>query len=299
MAIGGSGAASGGQEIQAQLETAHQQGLAEVLCTVGRWQYVVKLREMTQTNVTTQTERRVRRFPEPQTLTATSTATTMECSVCCEDKPTADFNDQFASSCTHHVRDICNECCQRHIHEEVRGKGNATEIKCPTCSAVLEHVDVKRFATVADFQHYDEVLNKQTLQTMPEFRWCSRAGCGSGQLVEGADANPIMICVHCRAKTCFTHRTAHPGKSCAEYDREKAASEEAALEHLLQTTTKPCPGCNAAIEKNDGCDHMTCAKTAGGCGFEFCWRCGADYNGASGIRAIGNGAHKTTCTWHM
>merc|ERR1711939_149716 len=108
-----------------------------------------------------------------------------------------------------------------------------------------------------------------------------------------------MTCAHCRARTCYTHRTEwHEGKTCAQYDKDKAQSEEAELVHLLEATTKRCPGCNTAIEKNDGCDHMTCKKSAGGCGFEFCWLCGADYNGPSGIRAVGNAAHKSTCTWY-
>ncbi len=39
-----------------------------------------------------------------------------------------------------------------------------------------------------------------------------------------------------------------------------------------------CPKCGQGIEKNEGCDHMTCKKP-GGCGHEFCWRCLAPYDG--------------------
>ncbi|KAL4777135.1 hypothetical protein BDW60DRAFT_55720 [Aspergillus nidulans var. acristatus] len=37
----------------------------------------------------------------------------------------------------------------------------------------------------------------------------------------------------------------------------------------VEETTKRCPGCQWPIEKNDGCDHMTCIK----CRAEFCWIC--------------------------
>lgn len=37
----------------------------------------------------------------------------------------------------------------------------------------------------------------------------------------------------------------------------------------LNAHTKPCPRCNRPIEKNGGCDHMTCSR----CGYEFCWIC--------------------------
>merc|ERR1712157_585722 len=36
---------------------------------------------------------------------------------------------------------------------------------------------------------------------------------------------------------------------------------------------KLCPGCNVLIEKNQGCDHMTCKY----CWWEFCWGCRGDY----------------------
>merc|ERR1712154_518295 len=32
------------------------------------------------------------------------------------------------------------------------------------------------------------------------------------------------------------------------------------------------------IEKNQGCNHMTCRKHAGGCGHEFCWLCKGDWS---------------------
>ena len=35
---------------------------------------------------------------------------------------------------------------------------------------------------------------------------------------------------------------------------------------------KQCPSCLFWVEKNKGCDHMTCR-----CGYEFCFRCGAKY----------------------
>jgi ankyrin repeat/IBR domain-containing protein 1 len=47
-----------------------------------------------------------------------------------------------------------------------------------------------------------------------------------------------------------------------------AAAEAADALWLIQNT-KRCPKCNCNIEKNDGCNHMTCRK----CGHGFCWMC--------------------------
>jgi len=222
------------------------------------------------------------------------------CSICCDEQPAENFKVLVEGKCKH-PHSMCQACVVRFINEEVNGKGNVGVIQCPHdgCGLKLEYSDVKKHAGPLDFDVYEQVLIKQSLQAMAEFRWCSKAGCGSGQLVEGADANPIMTCHHCSHRTCFHHRIEwHSGKTCAMYDQDMGQSEEAQLVHWMEQNAKRCPSCSAGIEKNDGCDHMTCKRSAGGCGAEFCWRCGADYNGPQGIRAIGNTAHARSCMWY-
>lgn len=46
--------------------------------------------------------------------------------------------------------------------------------------------------------------------------------------------------------------------------------EEAASLAKIQETTKSCPNCSWPIEKNDGCDHMTCKCFGPPCSFEAC-----------------------------
>ena len=62
----------------------------------------------------------------------------------------------------------------------------------------------------------------------------------------------------------------------------------------LNRHTKKCPKCKSPIEKNNGCDHMTCKRQAGGCGHEFCWRCLAPW-GPIIRRGGGNHHHRPTC----
>ncbi|EJD04378.1 uncharacterized protein FOMMEDRAFT_167576 [Fomitiporia mediterranea MF3/22] len=51
----------------------------------------------------------------------------------------------------------------------------------------------------------------------------------------------------------------------------KAYEDEKSTNEWLQGSTTSCPGCNIAVEKSTGCNHMMCVK----CNQHFCYRCGA------------------------
>ncbi|KXS11288.1 hypothetical protein M427DRAFT_115079 [Gonapodya prolifera JEL478] len=219
-----------------------------------------------------------------------------ECAVCADTKEVTMYPRRpVTSQCTHEV-DTCLSCLSKHINNEVHSK-MGTQITCPSvdCKKDLEFEDVHRLAAERDFLRYDELLRNKVLTSLPNFRWCKAARCGNGQEHEGGDDLPIMACGTCKKLSCFTHDIVwHKGVSCDEYDRTIRVQEIASL-HYLETNTKECPKCKRNIEKDGGCDHMTCRKASGGCGFEFCWLCLADYKE---IRRVGNHKHQRTCRYY-
>jgi hypothetical protein len=104
------------------------------------------------------------------------------------------------------------------------------------------------------------------LSSDPSFRSCLRPGCKFGQLHESGSAEPLMYCGDCGFKMCYTHSIAwHDSQTCSEYDYDLNApgrrrQEEADSAAMIAGTSKECPGkgCTTRIEKNEGCDHMTC-----------------------------------------
>jgi ariadne-1 len=59
----------------------------------------------------------------------------------------------------------------------------------------------------------------------------------------------------------------------------KITEEDSMQAKWLCENTKPCPRCNRRIEKNGGCNHMTCRTNNGdGCRYEFCWVCGHEWH---------------------
>jgi len=136
---------------------------------------------------------------------------------------------------------------------------------------------ISRFASTANCNsRYDHLKLVASLSTDPSFHWCLSPTCSSGQL--HLTENPIFSCVACDFRQCVTHKTAwHEGETCKEHNARMTGQqhqhEEAASHNKIEETTKACPKCESRIEKNEGCDHMTCLK----CSYQFCWACKCDW----------------------
>eukprot|EP00981_Chlorochromonas_danica_P013636 scaffold6591_cov328-Ochromonas_danica.AAC.10 len=94
-------------------------------------------------------------------------------------------------------------------------------------------------------------------------------------------SNGHVFCLQC-------NEVAHTPCSCSDYLRwaqlvaqeikttqiqEASNSDEIANALWVAANTKRCPRCGTAIEKDEGCNHMSCRK----CRKEFCWICMQDW----------------------
>ena len=215
-----------------------------------------------------------------------ATAAVGECEICAETVPLVVLRCHASAT-------ICVECLQQHIHTEMNDKMFTEKIKCPTCSTVWEHQEVMRLAATEDGERFERLVLHQTLKQMPDFRFCKKSGCGSGQIHADGDRYPIMTCFKCRTQMCYTHDVLwHSGETCEAYDARKGGEDDMSR-RWVASMTRPCPKCKVPIEKNGGCDHMTCRVAS--CQHEFCWLCSAPYDR---IRRYGNHHHRPTCTYY-
>ncbi|CAJ1959325.1 unnamed protein product [Cylindrotheca closterium] len=60
-----------------------------------------------------------------------------------------------------------------------------------------------------------------------------------------------------------------------EEEETGANADDLAMKIWMKANTKACPQCEVLIEKNDGCNHMTCVNPS--CRYEFCWICLRDW----------------------
>ncbi|ETN62067.1 parkin (ubiquitin E3 ligase prkn) [Anopheles darlingi] len=119
---------------------------------------------------------------------------------------------------------------------------------------------------------------------------CPQPGCGMGLLVE-PECRRIQCqsgCgyVFCRSclqgyhlGECFETPTT-PGSSgehgyAIDPQRASDARWDEATKIVIKVSTKPCPKCRTATERDGGCMHMVCTRS--GCGFEWCWVCQTEW----------------------
>jgi len=105
--------------------------------------------------------------------------------------------------------------------------------------------------------------------------------------VKGPPSDPSVdwiVCGACSLHICFKcgderHDPAQCGKEAHELlSSRRSYMKEAQLafdtwQQNKSDEVKPCPNCKGFIEKNRGCNHMTCKN----CKHQFCWLCMSKY----------------------
>lgn len=236
-------------------------------------------------------------------------------------------------SCAHDAN-VCSHCLQQWIQTKV-AQGSFSKIGCPSCGDTLQYADIYNHATEEVFERllsfdysssepnvltnprYDNLLTRGALNAMPTYRDCLNPKCDAGQDHPAGEAEPIFTCKACGHKACVVHNVDwHTDETCEQYTdrraRERRAEDEAnvrATTAYIRHNAKICPNndCHYRIEKNGGCDHMTCKLPSAplpatvlspladnllsglSCRHEFCWECLKPYDK---ISRLGNHHHK-------
>ncbi|XP_075352814.1 cullin-9 isoform X3 [Mycteria americana] len=124
---------------------------------------------------------------------------------------------------------------------------------------------------------YEKALLRGYVECCSNLTWCTNPqGCDQILLKNGLGYG--AACSKCSWISCFNCNfpEAHYPASCSHMSQwvdddgyYEGMTSEAQSKHLAKLISKHCPSCQAQIEKNEGCLHMTCAK----CNHGFCWRC--------------------------
>jgi ariadne-1 len=196
------------------------------------------------------------------------------CNICLEEDQVTKY-----VAC-HDMRHVaCETCWDSYLNSKISDGRSAIHTKCPgaKCPVPVGLSVFKKFLSSEDFAKYMEMWTMRFAEESNEYKFCMNSESCPYVLRVTSEINGL-ICpcgfVSCNACNSESHEPA----SCEDaknWDIKNSSESENCKWILLHT--KPCPNCGKPIEKNQGCNHMTCQKGGGGCGHHFCWICLIDW----------------------
>lgn len=198
-----------------------------------------------------------------------------DCVIClCE------AEDPITTTCAHRY---CKTCFQESARQATAAR------RFPlSCFAVVEQarsepcgVPIDLFSIQQQLSAVDlEVLQLASLEAwvqkrQTELYFCPTPDCSSifaalSKSTELKGTRNVRNCPQCLVATCrYCYNVAHPTMTCEEHNM----TDDDKLDAWKNVhNVKQCPKCKVNIEKNDGCNHMTCSA----CDTHFCWTCGEE-----------------------
>ena len=195
------------------------------------------------------------------------------CPVCETD---IDPGDGLSLGCGH---EFCSYCFKEHLKEKMNDQLTLLATKCPMkfCNfQVPSEIFKKLFKDDKDeLNIYNKCLMRNFTESNADVKLCPNPKCDKIVKLPGHG----MLEIKCPCGTIFCFKCLKEGhRPCDCYiielwEKKTKTDNEAENLKWLIANTKQCPNCHKYIEKNQGCNHMTCRREAGGCGYEFCWIC--------------------------
>uniref|UniRef100_A0A8C1MU41 Uncharacterized protein n=1 Tax=Cyprinus carpio TaxID=7962 RepID=A0A8C1MU41_CYPCA len=197
-----------------------------------------------------------------------------QCPVCLSQSKESDPPPML--SCMHYC---CRSCWQEYLTARIE-QNLVMSCHCPItdCRAQPTSKFFHNILTDKDtIAKYDSALLRGFVECCSNLTWCTNPQ-GCDQVLCKENIGSMGTCSKCCWSSCFSCNfpEAHYPASCSHMSQwmddggyYEGMSMEAQSKHLAKLISKRCPSCQAQIEKNEGCLHMTCAK----CNHGFCWRC--------------------------
>eukprot|EP01010_Urceolus_cornutus_P001853 NODE_242_length_1945_cov_224.710970_g192_i0.p1 GENE.NODE_242_length_1945_cov_224.710970_g192_i0~~NODE_242_length_1945_cov_224.710970_g192_i0.p1 ORF type:complete len:548 (+),score=98.91 NODE_242_length_1945_cov_224.710970_g192_i0:142-1785(+) len=192
-----------------------------------------------------------------------------ECNVCFDECPPDTI---LRMQCGHW---FCKECWTGYLSGKVEQGPSCVVTHCayPKCLQSVDETMFEEFLPEDLFTKYRTFVTRSFVEDNPRIRWCPGTDCDKAILCR--DPNKLLVQCLCGYRSCFhCGLEAHAPVKCSDLRawqlKEKGEGENS---KWVFANTKACPECQSPIQKNDGCNHMTCTK----CRHEFCWVCTLDW----------------------
>jgi hypothetical protein len=227
------------------------------------------------------------------TVAANANTVSFTCAICYDDVQQL---QTLSMECGHR---FCTQCWKDHARSSMAAGAQhlwTVGSTCPQhgcCRFVPTDVFISLLDTNVDKDKFTTYLRNHFVDNCPLLSWCSSAlscqhaialspsAVSSLQDGIGKGGSAATQCSACGHTACFDcGKAPHGVATCEQADawlkyysivEEASGSQESKQndEKWLAQHTRPCPDCKSPIQRNFGCNHMTCNC----CGCEFCWVC--------------------------
>ncbi|VDK21891.1 unnamed protein product [Taenia asiatica] len=198
----------------------------------------------------------------------------------------------------------CRACWLGYLQSKILDESQANRLTCPTfqCDGLIDDDSVSALLlslprTPADettgpesprlllplaYRRFQRLVVNSFVQHNRYLTWCPGVDCGHAVRAIGTgvgygrgSGRPMreVVCSNCEETFCFACGNPWHEPVLCKYLKLwlSKMKNDSGTAHWVAANTKECPNCKATIEKNGGCNHMTCRSAD--CKYEFCWVC--------------------------
>eukprot|EP00474_Spongospora_subterranea_P009178 CRZ09636.1 hypothetical protein [Spongospora subterranea] len=182
-------------------------------------------------------------------------------------------NETIGLTCGHRY---CSSCWGKWLFAEFDKGPQAVFTTCPSfkCPAVVpDGLQLRLLPSSKRPQFKQWLLDGFVQGNRNRMKWCPNPDCD--KIIENKASADKEIECRCGYVFCFKcELEGHRPCSCelVEQWQTKNSTDSENVNWII-ANTKRCPKCQVNIEKNQGCNHMTCRF----CKFDFCWLCKGDW----------------------
>jgi hypothetical protein len=194
------------------------------------------------------------------------------------------LSDPIKLPCGH---SYCLMCLQHLLRSHCQPGSNFSLVKCVAeidtgadatskspCDANVLNATIRELLTPAEETAlFEASFLSHVHARSKQFRYCPTPDC---RVIyrhcedDDSDDGRVLQCPACLARICARcHVEFHEGLTCPEYIDAASGGLRALQRWKEANGVKACPTCKADLEKNGGCNHITCAS----CGTHMCWVC--------------------------
>ncbi|CAK9178574.1 unnamed protein product [Ilex paraguariensis] len=218
-------------------------------------------------------------------LSSSQWSSAVKCDICFEEILA---NDTTMMDCSHC---FCNDCWAEYFVVKINeGQGRRIQCMAHNCNAICDEGKIRDLVRARDpglMEKFDRFLLESYIEDNNRVKWCpSVPHCGNAIRVEDDEycevecACGLQFCFRCSAEP-------HSPCSCLMWEFwTKKCKDELVTVDWVTVHTKPCPKCQKPVDKDGGCNLVSCI-----CGQAFCWLCGE----ATGFRHTLDSIEGHTC----